>query len=150
MPRKARALAVAAAGLAAGALLTSCSKPVPKITVLGADKVATITPSTYCFTPTHCRKSTLELPVFTVASDDKVMIDVPQQVVHRGWTVNALSLNGSKVLGNSGVISGVHSYRVSSSANNGNPFIVEVDQLRHGTPDGSRWSFLVQVSPTKS
>lgn len=150
MPRPARVVAVAAAGVLAGGLLAGCSKPVPKITVLGGGKVVNITPSTYCFDAAHCRTASLDLPAFTVAADDKVMIDVPEQVVHRGWIVDALSLNGSKVLGSSGVISDVHSYRVPSGTNNGSPFIVEVDQLRHGKPDGSRWSFLVQVSPTKS
>jgi hypothetical protein len=35
--------------------------------------------------------------------------------------------------------------RVTASTNNGNPFIIQVAQLRTGEPDGSRWSFLVKV-----
>ncbi len=39
---------------------------------------------------------------------------------------------------------------MTSGAGGGAPFIVEVDQLRNGQADGSRWSFLVSVSATGS
>jgi hypothetical protein len=39
---------------------------------------------------------------------------------------------------------------VASGVSGGSPFIVEVDQLRGGRPDASKWSFLVSVSATAS
>ena len=151
MPRHLRAVAVVAGAAAATVLLAACSKPTPEITVLGGGRVVTISPSTYCFDAAHCRRAArLDLPSFTVAADAKVMVDVPRAVDSRGWVVNALNLDGSKQLGSSGLIQGSHSYRVPSGIAGGNPFVVEVDELNHGRPDGSKWSFLIQVSPTKS
>lgn len=151
MPRHLRAFAAVAGAAVATVLLAACSKPTPEITVLGGGRVVTISPSTYCFDATHCRHaSRLDLPTFTVAADDKVMVDVPRAVDSRGWVVNALSLDGTKQLGSSGLIQGSHSYRVPSGTAGGNPFVVQVDELNNGRPDGSKWSFLIQVSPTKS
>jgi hypothetical protein len=144
----ARAVGVGAA--AAGALLlTGCDKPVPKITVQAGSFSTTITPTTYCFDRGHCRASTrIDLPVVGTGPDDKVLVDVPREVAGRGWSVTALSLDGTKNLGGSGPIRDSHSYRVASNANDGAPFIVAVQQLRKGKPDGSRWSFLVKTSRT--
>ncbi|MCU1655600.1 MAG: hypothetical protein JWO57_256 [Pseudonocardiales bacterium] len=151
MPRPIRAVAAAAGAVAAAALLTGCTKPTPKISVLGGGKVVTITPSTYCFDSQHCRPTTtLDLPTLTVAADDKVLIDVPRDVVSRGWQAQALSLDGKQQLGSSGPINDSHSYRVPSGVANGGAFIVQVDELERGTPDGSKWSFLVKVSLTKT
>jgi hypothetical protein len=74
---------------------------------------------------------------------------VPRQVQSRGWQAQALTLDGSKVLGASGAIQSSHSYRVPSATNSGNAFIVQVDELRGGKPDGGVWSFLIKVSQTK-
>jgi hypothetical protein len=72
-------------------------------------------------------------------------------VKSRGWQVRALSLtdNGQQI-GSSGPITDSHSYKVTSGVGSGAPFIVEVDQLRNGQADGSKWSFLVAVSTTGS
>lgn len=151
MPRTRRAAAAVLGAAAISTLLTACQKPAPEVTVLGGGKVVTITPSDYCFDSTHCRTAKLDLPTLTVGADDKVMIDVPREVAHRGWQVQALSLKDIKtVLGSSGEISGSHSYRVASSAGNGDPFVVQVAELSHGKPDGSAWSFVVKVSQTKT
>lgn len=150
MPRRARA-AVAAAVVAAAGVLAACDKPAPKVTVLGGGKVVTISPSTYCFDPTHCRPSNaLDLPTLTVPADQKVLIDVPRAVEHRGWVAQALSLDGTRLLGGSGPIQNSHTYRVPSGVANGSAFIVQVDELSNGQPDGSKWSFLVKVSLTES
>lgn len=136
-------------GLAATLLLAGCDKPVPKVTVQTGSFSTTITPSTYCFDAGHCRNSGgVDLPVVSVAADAKVLIDVPREVVGTGWSVNALSLDGKKALGGSGTIHDSHSYRLVSGVGGGDPFIVEVEQVRNGKPDGSRWSFLVRVSQT--
>jgi hypothetical protein len=148
VPTVARALGICGA-LAGTLLLTGCDKPVPKITVQAGSFATTVTPTTYCFDPGHCRASTrIDLPVVGTGPDGKVLVDVPRQVAGRGWSVDALTLDGKKNLGGSGPIRHSHSYRVASNANDGAPFIVAVQQLRHGKPDGSRWSFLVRTSPT--
>ena len=91
------------------------------------------------------------LPVVTVPADDKVLVDVPRAVKSRGWQVRALSLtDDGQQIGSSGPITDSHSYKVTSGVGGGAPFIVEVDQLRNGQADGSRWSFLVSVSTTGS
>ena len=146
MPRIARALAVAGA-LTGSALLAGCDKPAPKVTVQTGAFSTTIEPSTYCFDAKHCRSSArIDLPVIDAKPDDRVLVDVPRDLVGRGWSVTALTLDGAKALGGSGAIHSSHSFRVAANTNNGNPFIVQVAQLRHGQPDGSRWSFLVKVS----
>ncbi|MEO8888422.1 MAG: DUF2771 family protein [Jatrophihabitantaceae bacterium] len=151
MSRSRRAAAAVAGAAAISSLLTACQKPTPQVTVLGGGKVVTISPSTYCFDSTHCRAGKLELPSFTLGPDDKVMIDVPSAVADRGWQVEALSLADiNKVLGGSGPISGSHSFRVASNTGNGDPFLVRVDELHRGKPDGSAWSFVVTVSQTKT
>lgn len=139
---------LAAGGTLAGCLLLAgCDKPVPDVTVQSGAFSTTITPSTYCFDATHCRPATrLDLPVVSAKPDDRVLVDVPLALVHNGWALVALTLDGTKTLGGSGAISGSHSYRVAASTNNGDPFIVQVRQLRKGRPDGSRWSFVVRVS----
>ena len=148
MPRPAAVLA--AAGLAA-MLLTACDKPAPKITVLGGGKVATVSPSTYCFDADHCRPSRgVDFPSLTTAADEKVLIDVPEQVAQRGWVVSALTLDGKTRLASSGAIHNSHTYRVPSGVNSGNPFVVQVNELAGSVPSGSVWSLLVQVSLTKS
>jgi len=148
MPRPAAVLV--AAGLAT-TVLAGCTKPAPKITVLGGGKVVTIAPSTYCFDVAHCRHSArIDLPSFSTAADEKVLIDVPKEVVRRGWIVSALTLNGTKQLATSGPIRNSHTYRVPSGVNSGNPFIVQVNELHGSAANGSVWSFVVQVSPTKS
>lgn len=136
-----------AVALAAGLLLTGCDKPVPKITVQRGGFSTTITPTTYCFDPQHCRaSSTVDLPVVNARADDLVLVDVPATLADRGWALSALTLDGKKSLGGSGSIEHRHSYRVAASSNGGGPFIVQVNQLRHGKPDGSRWSFLVKIT----
>ena len=148
MPIAVRALGISGV-LASTLLLAGCDKPVPKVTVQSGSFSTTIMPSTYCFDRGHCRSSTrIDLPVVAAAPDGKVLVDVPRDVVSRGWSVDALSLDGKKNLGGSGPIRDSHSYRVASNANGGAPFIVAVQQLRKGKPDGSRWSFLVRVSQT--
>jgi hypothetical protein len=124
--RRAPLATLAAAAVAAG-VLTACEKPLPQITVVGAGRVV------------------------TVPADDKVLVDVPRAVKSRGWQVRALSLtdNGQQI-GSSGPITDSHSYKVTSGVGSGAPFIVEVDQLRNGQADGSKWSFLVSVSTTGS
>lgn len=147
-----RAVPVAAGIAAAATLLTACQKPAPKVTVLGGGKVVNLSASSYCFDAKHCRAPGLrDLPVLSVAADDKVLIDVPRQVAGRGWQVRALDLpsGGQKALGTSPTMKGNHTYKVASGAASGDPFIVEVDQLAKGKPDGSKWSFIVRVSPTK-
>ena len=151
MSRPVRAVALTAGAVALSTLLTGCDKPPPKVTVLGGDRVVNITPSTYCWDDRHCpRAAKLDLPTLTVAADEKVLIDVPRRVSSNGWQAQALSLDGSKVLGSSGMIGDSHSYRVPSGINGGNAFIVQVDELHNGKPDGSVWSFLVKVSQTAS
>jgi hypothetical protein len=146
-----RVSAAAAVAITASTLLTGCDKPPPKVTVLGGGKVVNITPSTYCFDGKHCpRSKTLDLPTLTVAADEKVLIDVPRKVESRGWRAQALTLDGSKVLGTSGAIEHSHSYRVPSGIAQGDAFIVQIDELKSGAPDGSVWSFLVKVSLTAS
>jgi hypothetical protein len=146
--RPARAVAAAAA-LGAVLALAACDKPVPKITVQRGAFSTTVTPTTYCFDPQHCRASTaIDLPVVDARADDLVMIDVPATLADRGWALSALSLDGKKALGGSGPIEHRHSYRVAANSNGGDPFIVQVNQLRHGKPDGSRWSFLVTITDT--
>jgi hypothetical protein len=146
MRRPVRALAVAGA-LTSTVVLAACDKPTPKITVQRGSFSTTISPSSYCFDPTHCRPSSkIDLPVIDARADDRVLVDVPRALVHRGWAVAALSLDGAKALGGSGAITDSHSYRVAANVNDGNPFIVQVAQLRHGKPDGSKWSFLVKIT----
>lgn len=147
MLRSRRAL-LAVLGLAAF-VLTACQKPVPKVTVEGNGTVFTIAPSTYCFDAVHCRKSALDLPALTVGPDQKVMVDVPREVVSKGWEVAALSLQDiSKVLGSSGPITDSHSFRIAANSGNGAPFIVQVSELDGSKSDGSIWSFVVKVSQT--
>jgi hypothetical protein len=151
MPRSRRAAAAAAGAAVIMSLLTACQKPTPQVTVLGGGKVVTISPSNYCFDSSHCRTGKLELPTFTLGPDDKVMIDVPKTVADRGWQVEALSLADiTKVVGGSGPITDSHSFRVASNTDNGDPFVVRVDELHDGKTDGSAWSFVVQVSQTKT
>jgi hypothetical protein len=148
MRRPVRVLTVTGA-LAAAGVLAACDKPVPLVTVERGAFSTTITPSTYCFDAKHCRPSTkIDLPVVNARADDKVLVDVPKALADKGWAVAALSLDGAKALGGSGAIEHRHSYRIAASANNGEPFIVQVTQLREGKPDGSKWSFLVKITDT--
>lgn len=146
MRRTVRVLGITGA-LASTLALTACDKPVPLITVQSGSTSMTITPSNYAFDATHDRTSQIDLGEITARSGGTVLIDVPRQVVGRGWAVNAISLDSKHtVLGGSGVIVDSHTYRVAAQSNNGNPFIVQVLQLRDGKPDSSVWSFLVKVS----
>jgi hypothetical protein len=145
-------LATLAAAAAAAGVLTACEKPLPQVTVVGAGRVVTVAPSSYCFDTNSCRKpGANRLAVVTVPADEKILVDVPRAVKSRGWQVRALSLtDDGKQIGSSGPITDSHSYKVTSGAGSGAPFIVEVDQLRNGQADGSKWSFLVSVSTTGS
>jgi len=143
MRRPVVAVAIAAT---AATVLTACQRPVPKITIQSGSVSNTVTPSTYVFDSSHERRSALDLPGITARPGATVLVDVPRDVVDKGWSVTALSLDGSKALGASGAINDSHTYRVASESNNGNPFIVQVTQLNHGHPDGSVWSFVVKVA----
>jgi hypothetical protein len=145
MRRPVRALAVAGA-LASTAVLAGCDKPVPKITVQRGSFSTTITPSTYCFDTEHCRAQRLQLPAVSARPDDTVLIDVPRTIADRGWSATAISLSTLHAIGGATVVQDRHSTRVAASVNDGAPFIVQVQQLRHGKPDGSKWSFLVKIT----
>jgi hypothetical protein len=133
--------------LACASVLASCQKPVPDVTVQSGAFSTTITPSTYAFNATHIRSTRPDLPEVSTRPGATVLVDVPQAVVHRGWALTAISLDSAHtVVGRSGPITDSHSYRVAAESNNGNPFIVQVVQLRAGKPDGSVWSFLVKVT----
>ena len=145
MLRAVRVIPVAAA-LVGTTVLAACDKPVPRITVQRGSFSTTIGPSTYCFDPKHCRASDrIDLPIVNARADDTVLVDVPRTLVGRGWAVAALSLDGAKALGGSGAIAHQHSYRVAASSNSGDPFVVQVVELRKGKPDGSKWNFLVKI-----
>lgn len=145
MRRPVRALVVAGV-LASTAVLAGCDKPVPKITVQRGSFSTTITPSTYCFDPAHCRAQRLQLPTVAARPDDTVLIDVPQALAARGWSATAIALTSLRPIGAPTTVHDRHSTRVAASINQGEPFIVQVQQLRHGTPDGSKWSFLVKIT----
>jgi hypothetical protein len=150
LSRPVRVAALVAGLVAVAALLTGCSKPVPKITVLATKTVYTVSPLKYCgFDRSHCRTGSAHFPVVTAGVDDKILIDVPAQVVHKGWAINAVTLDGTKSLGTTAAITNSHSYPFPSDENSGNPYIVQVQELHSGKPDGSVWSFVVQVSATK-
>ncbi len=94
----------------------------------------------------HCRTiASFDLPSVGAGIDGNVLVDVPRDVANTGWAVTALSLNGRRNLGASGTIRKDHTYRVAANANNGNPFVVAVQQVRASSPDSSRWSFVVRV-----
>lgn len=150
MRRYTRALAGAAGIAAAAAVLTGCDKPAPKISAFGGGTVVTASPTSYCFSSSHCRSGPLDLPKLTVAPDEKVLIDVPRALDTSGWRVAALSLSGKQTYGTSGTITDSHTYRVVSSAANGKPFIVQVNKMRDGKPSGGTWSLLVAVSRSAS
>jgi hypothetical protein len=145
MRRTARILGVAGA-LVSALTLAACDKPAPQVTIQSGSFSTTVKPSSYCFDVTHCRDYGLDLPEISARPDDTVLIDVPRDLVGRGWSVTALATPSLDKLGSPVTVKDSHSYRVAASANNGNPYIVQIAQLHHGTPDGSRWSFLVQVS----
>jgi len=149
MHRRAGAFAVGIA--AAAGLLAACDKPAPRVTVYGSRTVINVSASDYCFDSTHCRVQRLSLPVIDVAADDKILVEVPRKLVGKGWQLRALDpSNSNKEIGTSGEIADSHSYKLTSGLAGGQPFIVEVNQLAGGKPDGSTWSFIVKVSPTKS
>jgi hypothetical protein len=147
MRRHLRVLAIAGA-LASSFLLSACDKPAPKITVQSGAYSATITPSTYCFDtdPNHCHNFPLDLPVVSARADDTILIDVPSEVVDNGWSITALATPSLIKVGQVTKVKHRHSYRLIASANGAKPFVVQVAQLHNGTPDGSTWSFLVNVS----
>ena len=139
----------AALAVSGAFVLSGCEKPLPNITVQDGAHATTVTPSTYCFDATHCRSSThLDLPVITASVDDKILVDVPRDLVDKGWAVQAVSLDGKKAFAVSPIIRDSHSYRVASNVAAGRNFIVQVRQLQGGQVDASRWSFLVKVSGT--
>src|SRR5581483_951635 len=134
-----RVLGCGLTALACLLLLSACTKPAPKVTVQTGAFSTTITPSSYCFDAAHCHRYALQLPEVTAKPDATVLIDVPRAVVHNGWRVTALAVPDLTKVGSPATVKDSHSFRVAASTNNGNPFIVQVAQLRHGTPDGSRW-----------
>ena len=146
MRRRARLVPVMLAVAAAGGLAACSSAPSPKITVHGPAGAVTVRPSTYCSSPGHCSSAKLDIPVITVTSKGSVTIDVPSTVASHGWREQALSLDGQTNYGDSGPLSGQQSYQVAGNAAKGGPFVVQVNQLHNGIPDGSTWSFVVQVS----
>jgi hypothetical protein len=127
-------------------LLAACSKPAPQVSVQSGTFFTTIAPSTYCFDPAHCRTQRLELPPVSAKLNGSVLIDVPRAVVHNGWRVSALATPTLASLGSPATPKDSHTFRVQANINNGNPFIVRIQQLHHGKPDGSIWSFIVTIS----
>jgi hypothetical protein len=144
---------VAAVGVAVAAVsLAACDKPAQSITAQAGSTALKVNPSTFCSDGEHCKNYDIgkTLPALTIAPDGKVLVDVPKQLVGRGWAINAVDVDGKTQLGNTGAITDSHSYRLTASVNNGKPFIVQVVQLKGNKTDGSLWSFLVKPSATKS
>ncbi|HEY3736626.1 MAG TPA: DUF2771 family protein [Jatrophihabitans sp.] len=151
MAKTAKTRVAAGLGIVAGTVaLAACSKPAPNVTAQAGSTSVVVKASTYCFDPDKCTRHVPDFPSITVAPDDKVLVDVPRKVVGHGWAINAVDLDGKTSLGNSGAITDSHSYKVTAGINNGSPFIVQVVQLDGNKPDGSMWSFLVKIDPTKS
>lgn len=153
LPRARSRRVVAAVGVAVAAVsLAACDKPEQSITAQAGSTALRVGPSTYCSDGVHCKHYGIgdTLPSLTIAPDAKVMVDVPKQLVHRGWAINVVDVDGKTQLGNSGAITDSHSYRLTGSVNSGKPFIVQVVQLKGTKADGSLWSFAVQPSATKS
>ena len=145
MPRFRRLLAVAVGALAVAGLRRRARSRPRRLRARWRHGDRTTPCSTYLLRHlTHCRKQVLDLPTVTLGADAKALIDVPHTVKSNGWQVQALSLQDiTKVLGTSGPITDSHSYRVASNAD-GSPFLVRVDELDGGKPDGSTWSFVVR------
>lgn len=153
LPRARSRRVVAAVGVAVAAVsLAACDKPAQSVTAQAGSTALKINPSKYCSDGVHCKSYDIgkTLPSLTIAPDAKVMVDVPKQLVHRGWAINVVDVDGKTQLGNTGAITDSHSYRLTASVNNGKPFIVQVLQLHGHTTDGSMWSFAVEPSVTKS
>lgn len=136
----------------AGAVLglAACDKPTPTVTAQSGATALNIHPSTYCYDGKNCKQHKPDVPTLTVAPNSSILLDVPRQLVGRGWAVQALNLGGTTTLASSGRITNSHSYRLAPGVNNGNPFIVQVLQLDGTKADGSTWSFVVELSPTKT
>jgi hypothetical protein len=151
MTRKTKTRLLAGLGIVAGVLvLAGCSKPAPNITAQSGRTSIVVKPSTYCFNPNDCMRQGVNVPSITVAPGETILVDVPRKVVANGWAVEAVDPVAKSSLGNSGAITDSHSYRLTAGVNNGSPYIVQVMQLNGAKPDGSVWSFIVKVDPTKT
>jgi len=138
--------AASAAAIGGVLALAACDKPAPKVTAQSGSTSMTVSPSSYSWDSTHLKKFVASLPEITTKTDGTVLVDVPRRVANAGWAISAISLsNTAKAIGGSGQIKDRHTFRVAAQTNNGQPFIVRVDEYRNGKPDGSVWNFLVKV-----
>lgn len=89
---RAKLAAFACAGLAA-ALLSSCTKPTPQVTVLSGHTVSTLRPQTYCFStdPRTCHIGG-NVAVLTATAGQILLVDVPRAIADQGWSVTSAVL----------------------------------------------------------
>ena len=92
--RRVRYAACAASVIAAGALLTSCDKPRPTVTVFTGSTSRAINAQQPCVLTGACSPDPAKIGSINARSGSQILIDVPKAVAGGGWIVSAFVNNG--------------------------------------------------------
>ena len=93
-----RPLVLAAILALAAGLLSSCDKPVPKITLQSGSVSTTVNAQTYCFDLAHCRiRTSGGIGTLRARAGSSILVDVPRDVADRHWSAVSAQIqsNGS-------------------------------------------------------
>jgi hypothetical protein len=150
-PRSRRVLAAALGVVAATAVLSGCSKPVPQVTIQSGATTTLVSPLRYCFDTamTKCRSDVTPQTV-RARSSSSLFVDVPKEVADKHWIVSAYKVDnaGAKSpldgYGSASLLHSQHSTRVAVPYGTGSYFlsVAELD----GTAQVGTWTVEVQVS----
>jgi hypothetical protein len=145
---------VAALFVLVTALLTACQKPLPTITVSGADRAVVVRAAQYQFAggPLHKPiKDVGQAPGITVRAGSTLLVDVPHTVAANVWVVAAYTLDSAGKAhplagaGSASAIRGRHTTHLSTTPAGVGDYYLQVAELR-GTAEVGGW--IVHVTTT--
>lgn len=126
--RRRRAAAVLAPLLAV-TVLSSCTKPLPTITVFSGSTATKVSAQPRCAIVTNrCKLVTSDIPELSAKGGGQILVDVPRKLAHAGWIVSAFTADSAgkntPVPGaGSTAVSGDHAVRVNVPLSTGGYFI---------------------------
>jgi hypothetical protein len=148
-----RALFLLPVLIAGATLLTSCDKPLPRVTVSGDGRVINLDASAYCFDADHCRNGKVsdygDAPTLKITRGADILISVPKDVAEKQWIVTGFTLDASgtqapiSTIG-SPVLHDIHTTRIKTPVDTADAFFVGIAELNGSGDTTGSWVVLVK------
>jgi len=134
-----------------GALVTSCDKPQPTVTMFNGSKARIVSAQPACLLTGKCGGDNRKVVVVAAAAGSRILIDVPRELARAGWIVAAFTTDASgknTAIEGAGSTSvrGDHTVRVQVPQASSGGYFLQVSALR---PSNQLTTWVARVQLTQ-